>query len=81
LSNGLDIFLCKQARKFAAGRGRADSGSGPLLADGPVQQAPGEVEMAMLPAHDGADLAAELAAVATAPPRPVTMKRSNSIVF
>lgn len=75
------MILCRQARIIAAGHERADSGSGPLLADGPVQQAPVEMEMAMLPAHDGADLAAELAGVATAPPRPVTMKRSNSIVF
>ena len=52
-----------------------------LLDNGPEQPMAGDVEMAMRYSHGEPDLVAELAAVASVPPRPSKLKRSNSIVF
>ncbi len=60
---------------------RVDSGRASLLDNGPVQSVGGGVEMALLAAPGDAELAAELAAVATSAPKPGKLKRSNSIMF
>ncbi|BDA45422.1 hypothetical protein COCOBI_07-2090 [Coccomyxa sp. Obi] len=69
--------LIDEARRTDSSYSRVD-----LLGNGPAD-APwaGDVEMAVLSAHDDADLAAKLAAVASTPPKAGKLKRSNSIVF